>query len=56
MSKALTTSKGGNAIEQVGGMIEKGQKNQAGLVGTIALGALAVAGLAIKVVGDMAKK
>lgn len=56
MSNQVIKSGSNNAIQQVGNLMEKGQKNQTGMIGAIALGAIAVAGFAIKVVGDMAKK
>ena len=56
MSKEVIKSGGNNAIQQVGNLMEKVQKNQAGMIGAIALGAIAVASFAIKLVGDMAKK
>lgn len=51
MSNEVVKS-GSNGIGQVGDLIEKGQKNQKGLVGALALGALAVVGMAIKVIGS----
>ena len=47
---------GNNAVQQVGNLMEKGQNNQAGLVGTLALGAIMVVGFAIKTIGEMSKK
>lgn len=56
MSNQVMKSGSNNSIQQVGNLMEKGQKNQAGLVGTLALGAIAVVGFAIKTIGEMSKK
>lgn len=42
----------GNTIQQVGNMIEKGEKNPKGLIGLIALGVIAIGGLAIKAISE----
>ena len=44
-----------NITKQVGDLIETGQKNPKGLVGTLAGAAIAVAAFAIKTIGDMNK-
>lgn len=56
MSSQEIKSRSNNAVQQVGNFMETGQKNPAGLVGTLAIGAIMVVGLAIKTIGDMSKK
>ena len=46
---------GDSAARQAGNLMETGQKNPAGLVGTLAIGAIMVVGLAIKTIGNMSK-
>lgn len=54
MSKEIIKSNN-NAIEQVGNLIEKSEKNQKGTAALLAAGALAIAGAAIKVVDNALK-
>lgn len=56
MGNQVSKLGGNNAVRQVGDLMKNGQENQVGLVGTLALGAIAVVGLAIKTIGDMSKK
>lgn len=50
-----TTFSTSSSVTEVSKIIKTGQENQTGLVGAIALGAITIAGLAIKVIKDLKK-
>ena len=44
-----------NPLDKFGDLVEKCEKNSKGAIVTLAAGAVAVVGLAIKTIGDMSK-